>query len=88
MSGEECTYTKVNDNGKRLRCRKKAITSDGFCSLHYEFSNNARVPEETNELGISMYDSLTEKDHEMEEGTMERLTTAYPRREVSFQPLS
>jgi hypothetical protein len=90
MSGEECVYTKVNENGKRLRCRKKAITSDGYCSLHYESSNDARVSNETPELGLSAYDVLMEGEGmDMDDShNKEQLTTAAPRKEVSSRLLS
>lgn len=86
MSGEECVFTKVNENGKRLRCRKKSITSDGYCSLHYEASNDARVASDTPELGLGAYDVLVE-EQEMEvdsDRSKEQLTTQEQRKEVFF----
>lgn len=78
-------YTKINENGKRLQCRKKSITSDGFCSLHYEFSNDARVAE-SSELGLAAYDVLADEDmEESENNNREQLTTQSQRKEVRVQ---
>lgn len=57
----DCNYIKINENGKRLKCRKRAVTSDGFCALHDNFSEELGVTEEL-KLGVSAYDVLVDKD--------------------------
>lgn len=82
MSGEKCTYTKINENGKRLQCRKKAVTLSGTCALHDDGSNDSGVTVET-ELGLAAYDSLADIEMDIDNNKeKEELTTVTPRKEV------
>lgn len=89
MSGEKCTYTKINENGKRLQCRKKAVTSSGLCALHDDGSDDSRVAEEEMVLGLGAYDQLADIEMDINnDGEKEELTTVTPRKEVRVPPLS
>lgn len=78
MSDDVCCFTKQNENGKTLKCRKKSVTADGYCRLHGDTSVELGVTEEDG-LGISLYDRLVEGEIEDE---VETRTTETQRKEV------
>lgn len=85
MSGEKCTYSKINENGKRLQCRKKAVTPSGTCALHDYGGDDSGVTVEP-ELGLAAYDSLADVDMDIDYNKeKEELTTVTQRKEVYVQ---
>ena len=46
----QCNATKIDEKTERtLRCTKRAVTSDGFCSTHAEFRQEPLVTEKKEE---------------------------------------
>lgn len=86
----QCNATKIDEKTERtLRCTKRAVTSDGFCSTHAEFRQEPLVTEKqeeeeegVNELGIHLYDNLGDKNFEYTKSNETR-TTGNQRKEVT-----